>query len=232
MNDEITTEISPPIHPSSFILHPSTFSQFLGGVMLSYVIAGLIFGVATIHAWMWQSSADFVAPHVARDGTRDGDGVATVGRITAMAACQWADPNAAVVNPAAIPLGHKFAIESGILEITYCSGAGVILQGPAVYEVDSEDSGVLSLGRATVHVEKRGLRVKVQGLDAVNPLISHPSSFILYGTHSNRRRHQRGWRDRDRGRAVASLPDMHVQWPGRVMVSGRPCGKHPLRAIV
>ena len=42
------------------------------------------------------------------------------------------------------------------MEITYDTGAKVILQGPVTYEVESKDSGYLSLGKLTARVERRG----------------------------------------------------------------------------
>ena len=44
------------------------------------------------------------------------------------------------------------------MEITYDTGAKVILQGPVTYEVESKDGGYLSLGKLTARVETRGER--------------------------------------------------------------------------
>ena len=41
------------------------------------------------------------------------------------------------------------------MEITYDTGAKVILQGPVTYVVESKDGGFLSLGKLTARVEKR-----------------------------------------------------------------------------
>ena len=54
-----------------------------------------------------------------------------------------------------VPLGRKYALASGFLEITYDTGAKVILQGPCTYEVESASGGFLSLGKLTARVEKR-----------------------------------------------------------------------------
>ena len=42
------------------------------------------------------------------------------------------------------------------MEITYDTGAKVILQGPVTYEVESKDGGYLSVGKLTARVEKKG----------------------------------------------------------------------------
>ena len=51
-------------------------------------------------------------------------------------------------------MGRKYALASGLMEITYDTGAKVILQGPCTYEVDSAAGGFLSLGKLTARVEK------------------------------------------------------------------------------
>ncbi len=49
----------------------------------------------------------------------------------------------------AVPLGRKYALSSGLMEISYQSGAKVILEGPCTYEVESEVGGYLALGKLT-----------------------------------------------------------------------------------
>jgi hypothetical protein len=81
---------------------------------------------------------------------------AVVGRITGMVDCRWADP--ASDGYSEIPrvrLGKKYALVSGFLEITYNTGARVILHGPCTYEVESRTGGYLSLGKLAVKVEKK-----------------------------------------------------------------------------
>jgi hypothetical protein len=78
-----------------------------------------------------------------------------VGQITGVVDCQWADPRTAVSDGDGVPLGQKFALASGYLEITYQSGARVILQGPCAYDVESKTGGFLSLGKLTARVGKK-----------------------------------------------------------------------------
>ena len=50
-----------------------------------------------------------------------------------------------ISNPKSpIRLGDRLALRSGLLEITYNTGAKVILQGPVTYEVESSSGGYLS----------------------------------------------------------------------------------------
>ncbi len=71
-----------------------------------------------------------------------------VGRITGMVDCKWEQsseiPSSKSQDPrpkTLVSLGDKFALASGLMEITYDTGAKVILQGPVTYEVEAKDGG-------------------------------------------------------------------------------------------
>ena len=81
---------------------------------------------------------------------------------------------------ALVALGDKFAMSSGLLEISYDSGAKVILQGPAVYKVESAAGGFLSIGKLTARVEKREGGREERGPDS-NP---QPDPSPLSTLHS------------------------------------------------
>ncbi len=76
-----------------------------------------------------------------------------VAKITGMVDCKWADLQTATINHANVPLGRKYALASGLMEITYNTGAKVILQGPVTYEVESRNGGFLPIGKLTGKVE-------------------------------------------------------------------------------
>ena len=100
-----------------------------------------------------------------------------VGQITGMVDCQFVEGSGFRVQGSGLPpagrgaggeggsdglhpsspvsLGDKFALVSGLVEITYDTGAKVILQGPVTYEVESPAGGFLSLGKLTARVNKR-----------------------------------------------------------------------------
>ncbi len=77
-----------------------------------------------------------------------------VGKITGMVDCKWADPKTETFNGANVLLGRKYALASGLMEITYDTGAKVILQGPVTYEIDSATGGYLSDGKLTARLQK------------------------------------------------------------------------------
>ena len=60
-----------------------------------------------------------------------------VGQITGTFDCQWADASTAAIDDAYVPLGRRYALASGLMEISYDTGAKVILQGPCIYQVES-----------------------------------------------------------------------------------------------
>ena len=79
-----------------------------------------------------------------------------VGRVTGMVDVQWSDDQTATVHGANVFLGRTFALASGLMEITYDTGAKVILQGPCTYKAESKAGGFLSVGKLTARIEQRG----------------------------------------------------------------------------
>ncbi len=79
-----------------------------------------------------------------------------VGRITGMKNCRWSDPQTQSYMGSSVPLGRKYSLSSGLMEITFNNGAKVILEGPATYEVESNSGGYLALGKLTARTEARG----------------------------------------------------------------------------
>ena len=55
------------------------------------------------------------------------------------------------------------------MEITYDTGAKVILQGPCTYEVESPRGGFLSLGKLTARVERSEVRGQGSEKQIPNP---------------------------------------------------------------
>ncbi len=81
-----------------------------------------------------------------------------VGRITGMVDVTWSDATTAAVTEL-VALDRRYALASGLMEITYDTGAKVILQGPCTYRADSRVGGYLSVGKLTAKLEKRGEKV-------------------------------------------------------------------------
>ena len=104
-----------------------------------------------------------------------------VGRITAMVDCRWATKGLGIRDwglETAVSLGDKFTLTSGLMEITYDTGAKVILQGPVMYEVDSRDGGFLSVGRLTARLEKKQSAISGQQSEPAASMANHKSEII------------------------------------------------------
>jgi hypothetical protein len=98
-----------------------------------------------------------------------------IGRITGMFDCSWNDEAGTSRIASAVPrlhspvaLGDRFALRAGLLEITYDTGAKVLLQGPMTYQVDTADGGYLAVGKLTAKLEKKN-----------EPKPSSPSLFTI-----------------------------------------------------
>ncbi len=128
----------------------------------SYLVGSVIFAAALwVTLWITVSTpGQYFAGPASPSSTgilpvepSDADQPPPVGRITGTVDCRWADSSTARMG-VAVPLGGKYALASGLMEMCYNTGAKVILEGPCAYEVDSPAGGFLSLGKLTARVEE------------------------------------------------------------------------------
>jgi hypothetical protein len=156
------TPIIPPaesfgvLSPLTFADNTSlgTYSRFTSGWPLAYLIATVIFAIGLTTAALVHMSqpAQLVAPSTPRPSPFPPLPL-VVARVTGMVDCVWSG-NGTKDSPL-VALGDRLALKSGLLEITYDTGAKVILQGPVTYEVESPTGGYLSVGKLTARLEKR-----------------------------------------------------------------------------
>ena len=144
-----------------------TLSYSSSGWPVAYLVATVIFGIGlAIGAFTHVSPPTQVACDLSpaqKSRALPQNETDFVGRITGMVDCQWADPDYAPACDARVPLSRKYAMTSGLLEITYDTGAKVILQGPVTYEVESKNGGFMSIGKLTGKVTTeaaRGLAIR------------------------------------------------------------------------
>ena len=161
--------IAPVVLESSPVLYRSLFTlqSPVGSFLFSYSVAALLLGIGMLVGLAWRISSD---RQVVRGPSgqvqvveKPAPNVELVGRITGMADCRWTDSAMAAAEYDEVPLGQKYALASGFLEITYDTGARVIIQGPCTYEVESSRGGFLSFGKLTARVENRWPGVRGQG---------------------------------------------------------------------
>jgi hypothetical protein len=146
----------------------STVATFSDGAPFAYLLATVITALGLlIAAFTYVPQAEQLVGQRPKNAERS---VAStqksqeqiVGRVTGMVGCKWNDASQRVMDEDEVSLGQKYALASGLLEITYDTGAKVILQGPVTYTVESATGGYLSVGKLTAKLEK-GSRIKVQG---------------------------------------------------------------------
>ena len=124
---------------------------FPEGMPLAYLIATIVTGLGILimslfHVSRPEQLATHSVPPAAERQLATEPLPASVGRITGMVDCKIGDSR--------VSLGQKIDLASGLLEITYDTGAKVILQGPVTYEVES-NGGFLSVGKLTGKLEKK-----------------------------------------------------------------------------
>ncbi len=159
---DTSSPLPSPLAPLPYhVAHPFLFSN---------MISLLIVGIGLLGAWVYQ--VDIPHPIAAtQHNTKTTDpspatpSESCIGQITSMVDCNWEKDCKFKLfssktdnrNPKfPISLGDKFVLSSGLLEITYDTGAKVILEGPVTYEVESAAGGYLSVGKLTARLEKRG----------------------------------------------------------------------------
>ena len=150
--DTSPAPLSSPTSPF-YVAHPFMFSNLFAILVISLGVLG---------AWLYQVDIPQTIAHHDRPANAlgksvksvDADSLEFVGRVTGMVDVQWADVQTATVSGANVPLGRRYALSSGLMEITYDTGAKVILQGPVTYQVESRAGGFLSIGKLTARLEK------------------------------------------------------------------------------
>ena len=114
--------------PSAVLFSPSPpTTNFVGGPVFSYMVATLILGVMLLSAWAYKVShfRKEVVQVPSRAGTlQESPELVFVGRVTGMKDCQWTDPTTQTYIGSSVPLGRKYALSAGLMEIAYNSARG------------------------------------------------------------------------------------------------------------
>lgn len=147
-SDTLPTSRTPILGFLGDAIH-STMSYSFDGWPLAYLVAtvivvtGLVFGGLISVPTVTQVARESAFPvEFWRNAAAP-----KVGRITATLDCSWADGSPVARDGDYVSIGRPFALDAGLLEITYETGAKVILQGPVTYAVASANSGFLSSGK-------------------------------------------------------------------------------------
>ena len=168
-NEEVAPSAS--LVPSPNVFWGGAANSLSSGWLTAYLVATVVVTIGIAIAGFTHVSSPEQFATVARTVPEQQRAVAPktviVGRITGMVDCQWngsgglrqavgANTKSEIRNSKSpVSLGDTFDLHSGLLEITYDTGAKVILQGPVRYEVESASGGYLAIGKLTARLEKK-----------------------------------------------------------------------------
>ncbi len=131
-----------------------TIGYFSHEMPFSLLMGAALTGLLILVAWLVPVSRPVeIAKRSSRTPSVVKPRVELVGKITGMVDVKWVNDNSASFNDARVSLGRKYELVLGLMEITYDTGAKVILQGPVTYEVESKNGGFLPVGKLTGKVE-------------------------------------------------------------------------------
>jgi hypothetical protein len=157
-------------------------------MLFSYAVSLLLVCLGLFIGWGWKVSEKYESAKTNATTPLEralpfAPKMVFVGRITGMVECTFPEDKDVLPPPsrnAFVPLGRRYNLQSGLMEITYDAGARVILQGPVLYEVESANGGFLSFGKLTARVEKNDERGLMN--DELRKQVAdiHPSSFITH----------------------------------------------------
>jgi hypothetical protein len=99
--------------------------------------------------------------------TSNSNGVA---KLTATTDCHWAKGSAATKKGASLLPGQAVKLLDGLAEITFASGAKVILEGPANFEIESNKTAILHSGRLTADVpdDLEGFKIRTPTVEILS----------------------------------------------------------------
>ena len=147
-----STFLSTTLHGTiGYFSHEIPFSFLIGAVLTSLLV--LVAWLVPVSRQMEIVKDTLPTPLVNQRQFIPDSKTEIVGKITGMVDAKWADPNTETFHGANVLLGRKYALSSGLIEITYDTGAKVILQGPMTYEVESKNGGYMSVGKITGKVK-------------------------------------------------------------------------------
>ncbi|MBN1395090.1 MAG: NPCBM/NEW2 domain-containing protein [Pirellulales bacterium] len=170
----------PPLSP----LHSPLSPFFVGGPVFSYMVATVVLCLMLLGAWAYKINYErniFTADN--RSSTTSGplerQQLVFIGRVTGMKDCRWSDPDTHTIVGASVPLDREYALALGLMEITYQSGAKVILEGPCTYKVESSAGGFLERGKLTANIRPQSSKLKAQSLDFSSLSTHHSPLFVV-----------------------------------------------------
>jgi hypothetical protein len=138
-------------------LFPRQRLRWLAGLAAAGLAASLMVGVG------WWLTARHRSALIATAG---GTSPAPVARLTRLVAAEWTGDGRTRREGAALAAGETLPLAEGLAEISFDHGARVILRGPAGFEIQSADGGLLRRGSLTARVGPSSAGFTVRTPDA------------------------------------------------------------------
>ena len=87
---------------------------------------------------------------------------AYVAQVARTVDCRWDESKPTPYRGEFLSMGQELRLRSGLAELVFDSGARVILQGPATFEIDSENGGALPVGKLTANVPHQAIGFTIE----------------------------------------------------------------------
>ncbi len=123
-----------------FFARPTPLSVTAAALFIGLLITALALTTVPIYQ-RWARTSEESIPVV-------------VAKISGLHEAVWAEGQVGTHHGAHLVIGHRMEVQEGIVEITYQSGAEVLLTGPAAFVVSSARSGTLHHGCAVSRVSE------------------------------------------------------------------------------
>lgn len=132
-------------------------------VVARWTLVGLAAAAAVVFAIRWSRPMPPAIPGITR-------GADTVASVTALKDARWASNADGLTAGAYLKKGQHLDLQAGFAEITFDSGARVVIEGGTSFDVNSAWDGSLRRGalKATVPPEAIGFRITNPAVDVVD----------------------------------------------------------------
>ena len=138
--------------------------------MFSFIALAACVAMVVHFGWMHRDAPIVPTKAVASTGESPVNDNEYVAYLSAAKDCQWASKALSVLPGGRLRKGQQLQLAAGFAEITFDSGAQVLLQGPASLDINSAWSAVLNHGalKASLPPEAMGFRISNPTVDVVD----------------------------------------------------------------
>lgn len=174
----VTTPSAGKLHASANSVARSSVDHRPLGFLL--VLAASFLAVAVGSAWLTYLTMHGARVAASSATTTDADSASQAGEVVAQVTgtrdCRWASSDHGTSFGAILREGQLLELEQGLAEVTFASGARVVIEGPATFAVPRGDEGELLAGRIAAVVPRNAV-----GFTIRTPRMAIADSGTQYG---------------------------------------------------